>query len=182
VPRAKPLDASPAAQPAAPLVVGVLSDTHGNLHTRVAQLLEGVDHIIHAGDVGSAEVLTALRSIAPVIAVRGNCDLGSWADALPARAEVELAGVRIVVAHIAPRPQTERGGQPAVVISGHSHIASIQRRDDALYLNPGSAGPRRFGRPRTLALLEIFAPTSAPGSEAAGDGFPRVIANITVAD
>ena len=155
-----------------PLVVGVLSDTHGYLYPEVAEHLKGVDHILHAGDVGTAEVLRALRSIAPVTAVRGNVDMGGWADALPSRAEVELGGVCIVVGHISPRADgSGRAGQPVVVVSGHSHIASEQRRDGVLYLNPGSAGPRRFGRPRTLACLEIW---PAPSEAAA----PRVVAQI----
>jgi putative phosphoesterase len=171
-----PPPGSPGAQVAPSLVVGVLSDTHGHLYPRVARLLEGVVHIIHAGDVGSAEVLKALRSIAPVVAVRGNCDLGSWADALPVRAEVELAGVSIVVGHMALRPPAE-SGQPIVVVSGHSHVASVERRDEVVYVNPGSAGPRRFGRPRTIVQLEIWAP--APGG---AEGSPRVAARVLSAE
>jgi putative phosphoesterase len=136
-----------------------------------------VDHIIHAGDVGSAEVLRVLRSIAPVVAVRGNCDLGGWADALPAWAEVELAGVHIVVGHIAPRPASGSAGQALVVVSGHSHIASLEQRGPVLHINPGSAGPRRFGRPRTIAKLEIWPPVGG-----AAAGAPRVEAHILVAD
>ena len=167
----------PGVQPAAPFVVGVISDTHGHLYPRVAQLLKGVDHLIHAGDVGSAEVLRALRSIAPLLAVRGNCDLDSWAGGLPARAEVELAGVRVVVGHMAPRLESENGGQAMVVISGHSHIASLEQRGSVLHLNPGSAGPRRFGRARTIAQLEIWAPAAGePG------GSPRVMARILSAE
>ncbi len=172
-----PPPGSPGAQLAPCLVVGVISDTHGHLYPRVAQLLKGVDHIVHAGDVGSREVLTALRSIAPVVAVRGNCDLGSWADALPLRAEVELAGVSIVVGHMASRPLAESGRQPIVVVSGHSHVASLERRDEVVYVNPGSAGPRRFGRPRTIVLLEIWAPV--PGG---AEGSPRVTARILSAE
>ena len=160
----------------------MLSDTHGRLYPQVAQLLEGVDYIVHAGDVGSGEVLKALRSIAPVVAVRGNCDLENWADSLPARAEVELEGVRIVVGHIAQRaasapPKTGSGGQPLVVVSGHSHIASLEQRGNVLYLNPGSAGARRFGRPRTIARLEIWAP---PADGQAGAS--RVTAQILSAE
>ncbi len=167
----------PGAQLGAPLVVGVVSDTHGHLYPRVARLLEGVDHIIHAGDVGSAEVLRALRSIAPLVAVRGNCDLDVWADALPPRAELELAGVRIVVGHIAPRPESGGDGRVMVVVSGHSHVARLEQQGPVLYLNPGSAGPRRFGRPRTIAQLEIWAPT---GTELGGS--PRVTAHILSAE
>jgi len=168
---------SPGAQRPAPFVVGIISDTHSHLYPQAAQLLGGVDHIIHAGDVGSAEVLRALRSIAPVVAVRGNCDHGGWADALPGWAEVELAGVRIVVGHIAPRPVSGGGGQAMVVVSGHSHIASLEQRGPVLHVNPGSAGPRRFGRPRTIAKLEIWPPAAG---EAAGS--PRVAARILSAD
>jgi len=163
----------------APLIVGVISDTHGHLYPQVAKLLEGVDHIIHAGDIGSPEVLRALRLIAPVAAVRGNMDTGGWADALPSRAQVELGGVCIVVGHIAPRADgAGRDGQPLVVVSGHSHVASVQQRGDVLHLNPGSAGPRRFGRARTVARLEIWPPRAG---EAAGAP-PRVSTRIITID
>ena len=160
------------------LLVGVISDTHGHLYPEVAKRLEGVDHIIHAGDIGGYEVLRALRAIAPVTAVRGNADVGGWSDALPSRAEVELGGVCIVVGHVAPRPDgAGRPGQPVVVVSGHSHVAAKDERDGVIYLNPGAAGPRRFGRPRSMALLEI-----RPPREEAGPGevwsVPRVTAEI----
>ena len=148
-------------------VVGVLSDTHGHLYPRIKELLAGVDHIVHAGDVGSAQVLAELRALAPVTAVRGNCDAGVWAQGLPARAELELEGVRILVGHVAGRLKEETAGRGrdagssapdggyGVVISGHSHLAAIEERGGVLYLNPGSAGPRRYGRSRTMARLEI---------------------------
>jgi putative phosphoesterase len=142
----------------------------------VRQLLKGVGHIIHAGDIDSPEVLKGLRSIAPVTAVRGNVDVGRWADALPSHAEVEVGGVRIVVEHIATRTVTAIGG-PQVVVSGHSHVAAVEQRGDVLYLNPGSAGPRRFGRPRTIALLEIWPPL--PGRT---ESLPRVRAQIVSAE
>ena len=124
---------------------------------------KGVDHIIHAGDVGSTEVLTALRAIAPVTAVRGNCDLGGWADALPLRAEVELGGVRIVVGHMASRPAGRRRsrGQPMVVVSGHSHIASLERRDEV------ALSQSRFGRSPAFRTAANDRP---PGDLAAGEG------------
>jgi putative phosphoesterase len=175
------------------MVVGVLSDTHGDLRPQIKQLLGGVDHIIHAGDVGSPKVLEELRAMAPVTAVRGNCDTDAWAQSLPARAEVELGGIRILVGHIAARPRDEaaatarddrasdRAGYSAVVISGHSHMASIEERGDALYLNPGSAGPRRFGRPRTMALLEI-GPTRDKGSRPGPGTGCEVTATILTAE
>lgn len=173
--------------PAPPLLtVGVLSDTHGHLYPRVKQLLEGVDHIIHAGDVCSPEVLAELRAIAPVTAVRGNCDSEAWAAALPHRAEIDLAGVRFSVTHICGRPAAPgaspaSGASPApvaapapeVVVTGHTHQALLEQRGRVLHLNPGSAGPRRFGRPRTLARVEIF---TGP------DGSPRVRAEVVPAE
>jgi putative phosphoesterase len=158
---------------ARPVTVGVLSDTHGHLYPSVKQLLAGVDHIIHAGDVGSSQVLAELRSIAPVTAVRGNCDHEPWAQALPVRAEVKLGGVRILVGHIAGQlretlaqslpgeARHDAGCTPgrsagyAVVVTGHSHLAAIEERGGALHVNPGSAGPRQFGRSQTVARLTI---------------------------
>ncbi len=139
------------------MLVGVLSDTHGHLYPRVLQLLQGVDHIIHAGDVGSPTVLAGLRAVAPVTAVRGNCDLESWAATLPVEAEVELAGVRIAVRHILGglRNATHLGCR--VVVTGHTHRMESLESNGVLYLNPGSAGPERFGHARTMALLRITA-------------------------
>ena len=169
---AEPAPARPARP--APLVVGVLSDTHGHLYPDVLKELDGVDHIIHAGDLGTYDVLAALRRIAPVTAVRGNVDMGGWADALPSRVEVELGGVCVVVAHVAPRADgAGRAGQPVVVVAGHSHIAVEEWREGILHLNPGSAGPPRFGRPRTMARLEIWPPREAGGA-------PRVTAEIVI--
>lgn len=160
-------DAAPGGRLSGLITVGVLSDTHGELHRRVAQALAGVDHIIHAGDVGAAQVLVELRRLAPVTAVRGNCDLDAWAEALPLRAELEVGGVRILAGHVAAglrdRLETAAGDGGdgfAVVISGHTHLAAVERRDGTLHLNPGSAGPRRFGRPRTIARLTIRPPVA----------------------
>jgi hypothetical protein len=166
----------PATEAQEGLVVGVISDTHGFLYPEVKELLAGVDHIIHAGDVCTASLLSELRGIAPLTAVRGNCDAGAWGDALPVRAEMELGGVRIMVGHIGGKLREEaasrgsgRGGVD-VVIFGHSHQSLVERKEGVLYLNPGSAGPRRHGRPRTMAFLRI-APASA-----------GVSANIVVAE
>jgi uncharacterized protein len=181
-PSEAPVSRSTTAPASGSIAVGVLSDTHGHLYGRVAQLLEGADQIVHAGDLGSQEVLRSLRSIAPVVAVRGNCDLDPWAAALPLRAELELGGVRIVVGHMVSmaergRLQLESGKRPVVVVSGHSHIASLEQHDAFVQLNPGSAGPRRFGRPRTIARLEIWPPPAGePG------GLPRVTAQLLSAE
>jgi putative phosphoesterase len=167
------------------IVIGVLSDTHGQLYPEVLRSLQGVDHIIHAGDVGSPQVLTTLRAVAPVTAVRGNCDLEAWAEALPQRAEVSLGGARILVAHIARRVswhtdasgRLQAGREVAAVVFGHSHCASVEERDQVLYLNPGSAGPRRFGRPRTVARLEILPPGTCESGAGPQDR-PRISATI----
>lgn len=137
------------------VVVGVISDTHGRLYPRVVESLQGVAHIIHAGDVGSPRVLEGLRAIAPVTAVRGNCDLEAWAAVLPAEARMELAGVRILVRHIAGRGGGTTAAGARVMVSGHTHSMRSEERDGVLYLDPGSAGPERFGHARSLALLAI---------------------------
>ncbi len=171
--------------------MGVLSDTHGHLYPRVTALLQGVTQIIHAGDIGSPQVLTALRAVAPVTAVRGNCDVEAWASSLPLEAEVELAGVRILVGHISGRLRDtflreqhkadERvagaPGRPGfrVVVSGHTHRAHSEERDGVLHLNPGSAGPERFGLQRTLALLHITPLPAAAGAPPARAALPAQV-------
>jgi len=137
-------------------VVGVIADTHGLLRPEAVAALAGVDVIVHAGDIGGAAILEALRAIAPVIAVRGNNDRDAWAAALPDVARTEVGGVRLCVVH----DLKELRGDPAsegvdVVISGHSHRPSVARRARLLLLNPGSAGPRRFTLPVAVARLYI---------------------------
>jgi putative phosphoesterase len=141
----------------------VVSDTHGRLHPRLLELFRGVDHIVHAGDVGSEVVLDGLRSLAPLTAVRGNVDSGPHAWDLPLEAEVELCGARILVRHI--KEELLAQGRAAlqgyqVVVVGHSHKPLVELSDGVLFLNPGSAGPRRFRLPRAAAILEI-----SPGGE-----------------
>lgn len=136
--------------------IGVVSDTHGLMRPEVLKIFRGVDLILHAGDIGAPEVLQELRSVAPVVAVRGNNDTGRWADDIP---ETELAcvgGVRIYLLHdlkgMALSPSV--AGFHAVV-SGHSHRPSVQKREGVLFLNPGSAGPRRFTLPISVARLNV---------------------------
>lgn len=136
--------------------VGVISDTHGLLRPEAEAALRGVEHIVHAGDVGSAEIVPQLARMAPVTAIRGNIDGASWASVLPETATVTLAGRRIHVLH----DRAELAFDPAadgvaVVISGHSHRPMIERVGGVLYLNPGSAGRRRFSLPVTVAMLEL---------------------------
>ncbi len=136
--------------------LGIISDTHGLLRPEAARALSGVDLIMHAGDVGKPAVLTQLKAIAPVFAVRGNVDTGAWAAELPATAIVDTGGARLYVLHnlreLDLRP--EAAGFDAV-ISGHTHQAEQWEREGVLYLNPGSAGPRRFNLPVTLALVDV---------------------------
>jgi uncharacterized protein len=136
--------------------IGVISDTHGLLRPEAVDRLAGVDHIIHAGDIGSPDVMTGLRGIAPVTAIRGNIDNGAWAADYPEEIRVALAGKSIYVLH----NLNELSADPAaegfdIVIAGHSHKPRIETRDGILYLNPGSAGPRRFTLPIALATLDL---------------------------
>ena len=137
--------------------IGIISDTHGLLRPEVVPVFKGIDLILHAGDIGNAEVLDQLRTVAPiVIAVRGNNDKGDWANEIPESEVTHVGGVSIYMLHdlneldLRPPP-----GSVQVVISGHSHRPSIVRRDGILFVNPGSAGPRRFKLPISVARLTI---------------------------
>ncbi len=124
------------------------------MRPQACAVLAGADMILHAGDIGRPAVLEELGKIAPVIAVRGNNDRAAWAEAVPWHATVELAGIRIFMLHILAELNFDPAvSDLAVVVSGHSHRPQAQRRGGVLYLNPGSAGPRRFKLPVTVALL-----------------------------
>lgn len=136
--------------------IGVVSDTHGLLRPEVAEAFCGVAHIIHAGDIGRAEVIAGLEVIAPVTAIRGNVDIGDWAANYPAEASVTLASRNFYILHNRKDLQIDPAARGIdVVISGHSHKPGSEIVDGVLYLNPGSAGPRRFKLPVTVAILEI---------------------------
>jgi putative phosphoesterase len=136
--------------------VGLISDTHGLLRPEAKQALTGVQHIIHAGDIGSPQVLEELGTLAPVIAVRGNNDREPWARSVPEVEAVELNGVLIYTLHdINDLDLDPRAAGFSVVIAGHSHRPAITTRDDVLFINPGSAGPRRFNLPVSIGFLEI---------------------------
>jgi putative phosphoesterase len=138
--------------------VGVISDTHGLVRPEALRALRACDRIVHAGDVGKPEVLTALRSIAPVAAVRGNNDRGGWARALPQTEVIEVGSALLYLIHdVADLDLDPAAAGFAAVISGHSHRPSAEVREGVLYLNPGSAGPRRFRLPVALALLSVRA-------------------------
>lgn len=136
--------------------VGVVSDTHGLLREEAVEALQGVDVILHAGDVGDPLILQQLVSLAPVFVVRGNVDRAPWADALPSTEVIEVAGVTFFMLHeleLLDLNPAEAGID--VVVYGHSHRPEAEEKDGVLYLNPGSAGPRRFDLPVTLARLSI---------------------------
>lgn len=136
--------------------IGLISDTHGLLRPQAVDALRGCDHIIHAGDIGGPEILAALAAIAPLTAVRGNNDLGQWAAALPEVAGLELAGVAIAVIHdLSQWNASGMTAAPQVVVSGHSHKPIVRTQAGVVYINPGSAGPRRFTLPIALARLDI---------------------------
>ncbi len=137
--------------------IGVISDTHGLLRPEALSALAGVDHILHAGDVGDADILDALRAIAPVTAIRGNVDDWGPCSELPKTDVVELAGRLFYLVHSADwlDIKPEAAGI-AMVVSGHSHQAGLETRGGVLYLNPGSAGPRRFKLPVTVAMVEVM--------------------------
>src|SRR5215468_5391102 len=137
-------------------IVGVISDTHGLWRPEVVEVLRGSEHILHAGDVGTPEILDKLREIAPVTAVRGNVDRGAWAVVLPHSEVFEMEGVSIYMLHILDeldlKPEAAGFG---VVVYGHSHKPATEMRGGVLYFNPGSAGPRRFKLPVTVGKLIV---------------------------
>ncbi len=138
------------------MIIGVISDTHGLLRPEAVELLRGSEHIIHAGDIGSPEIIPELRKIAPVTAIRGNVDIQPWTREFTETEVVELGGLHIYVIHDANaldlNPKTAGF---AAVISGHSHKPKQEVKDGVLYFNPGSAGPRRFKLPISVGRLEI---------------------------
>ena len=136
--------------------VGVLSDTHGLLRPEALAALRGSDHILHAGDVGDPHILDALRALAPVTAIRGNIDTSGVCAALPATEAIELNGQLLYMLHaLADLDLKAEAAGIRVVVYGHSHKPSIEHKSGVLYLNPGSAGPRRFSLPITVAILHL---------------------------
>jgi uncharacterized protein len=138
------------------MIIGVISDTHGLLRPEAVALLRGSEHIIHAGDIGSPEIVPALEEIAPVTAIRGNVDTQPWAQRFAETEVVELAGTHIYVIHdVNALDLNPRAAGFAAVISGHSHRPKLETQSGVLYFNPGSAGPRRFNLPISLGHLRI---------------------------
>ena len=138
-----------------PKTIGVISDTHGLLRVEAFAMLRGCDAIVHAGDIGKPEVLEQLAQLAPLTAIRGNVD--TWAVDLPGTAVLTLDGRRFYVLHnLADLDLDPRSAGFDGVISGHSHVPKSEMRDGVLYLNPGSAGPRRFKLPVSLARIRVY--------------------------
>ncbi len=139
-----------------PKTIGVISDTHGLLRPEAVRALQGSDLIIHAGDVGDPQILTTLKTLAPIFAVRGNVDTQEWARALPETEVIETASVTIYVLHdVQALNLNPAAAGFQIVISGHSHKPGHMLREGVLFLNPGSAGPRRFDLPVTIARLDV---------------------------
>lgn len=138
------------------IIVGVISDTHGIVRPEAIEALRDSELIVHAGDVGDPEVLDRLRAIAPTIAVRGNNDKGAWAQSLPLRKVVDVGKLRLYVLHeLSELDLNPKEAEFAAVIFGHSHRPNADMREGVLFLNPGSAGPRRFALPVSIAKLRV---------------------------
>lgn len=144
--------------------IGVISDTHGLLRPEALAALSGVDHILHAGDVGEDGILDRLGEVAPLTAIRGNVDRAGRCAALPATEMVELGGVTFYMLHDLHQLDLDPAAAGiGIVVSGHSHQPFVERRNEILYLNPGSAGPRRFSLPVSVGFVRLGA--GAPDAE-----------------
>lgn len=136
--------------------IGLISDTHGLLRPQALAALQGCDHLIHAGDIGTAEILEQLQAIAPLSAVRGNNDKGAWAEDLPERLLLKFGRTALYVLHdLADLDIDPLAHGIAAVIAGHSHKPCLEERHGVLYINPGSAGPRRFNLPIGLGFVHL---------------------------
>ena len=136
--------------------IGIISDTHGLLRPEAIKQLAGADHIIHAGDIGAPEVIEGLRRIAPITAIRGNIDVGEWAKDYPDSELVVLGGRSLYVLHNLKEIKLDPAASGFdVIISGHSHRPKIETKNGVLYVNPGSAGPRRFKLPIAVAIIAL---------------------------
>jgi putative phosphoesterase len=141
-----------------PRRVGLISDTHGLLRPEVLAFLRGAEHIIHAGDIGKPEILDELRALAPLTAVRGNNDRERWAARIPDTAVLKIGSVAIYVLHNVAEMDID-AKKFRVIVSGHSHKPMVKEVDGVLYVNPGSAGPRRFTLPIAVGELRITGAT-----------------------
>ena len=136
-------------------LIGLISDTHGLVRPEALAALRGTELIIHAGDIGKPEVIEALKTIAPVIAIRGNNDRGAWAKKIPDVVDLRINGIRLQIIHNVNDFRLDGARTLKAVVSGHSHKPGVVTKDGVLFINPGSAGPRRFKLPISVAQLEI---------------------------
>jgi len=143
-------------------MIGVISDTHGLLRPEAVEALRGVEMILHGGDIGKPEILSELEKIAPVFAVRGNNDRDDWASEIPETQTIDINGASLFMIHDI-KTMDGNADDHDLIIFGHSHKPLVENRDGVLFLNPGSAGPRRFRLPVTVARLSIS--NSAPKAE-----------------
>ena len=140
----------------APLIIGVISDTHGLLRPNALAALRGSDYVIHAGDIGDPDILQKLAQIAPVTAIRGNVDREAWARKIPSTNVLEVGGISVYVLHnLQELDLNPDAAGFAVVAYGHSHVPKQESKNGVLYFNPGSAGPRRFRLPVTIGRLRV---------------------------
>jgi uncharacterized protein len=143
--------------------IGVISDTHGLLRPEALDKLRGSDHIIHAGDIGAADILETLSALAPVTAIRGNIDTEGWAQRLSTTNVAEFGSTSIYILHdVKTLDLNPQAAGFAAVVSGHSHVPKIEWRDGVLYFNPGSAGPRRFKLPISIGRIRLAKGTLIP--------------------
>ena len=163
------------------MILGLISDTHGILRPEAVAALQGADRILHAGDIGDPKILDNLAEIAPVIAVRGNIDTQPWSRTLPETELVEVQGVTIYILHDRSKLDLKpEAAGIAAVISGHSHQPKIEEINGVLYINPGSAGPRRFSLPISVGKLQIQKiGCSRPAARTSRLSYPPAIAPIT---
>ena len=155
-------------------MIGLISDTHGLLRQEALAAFAGCDLIIHAGDIGKPGIVEQLRAVAPVVAVRGNIDKGAWASRFPETAVVEVRSVLIYVLHDIARLDLDPAAAGfGIVVSGHSHNPGHTERSGVAFINPGSAGPRRFQLPVTVARLDLRLPARRVEFIDLQDGKPR---------
>jgi putative phosphoesterase len=145
------------------VIIGVISDTHGLLRPQALACLQGCDYILHAGDIGSPDIVPALQEIAPVYAIRGNVDIEPWARKIPTTLEVSLNGFRFFLIHNRAELKSKMlSPETDAVIHGHSHQPRIETRAGVLFFNPGSAGPRRFKLPISIGRIVVSRTTLSP--------------------
>jgi putative phosphoesterase len=142
--------------------IGVISDTHGYLHPGALDVFRDVDVNLHAGDIGSRDILRTLAKVAPIVAVRGNMDSGPWADALSDRESIQAGRGFIHLVHDLSKLRPEAAGDDCLAVaSGHTHRPAVEARNGVLYVNPGSAGAPRYGERPCVALIRVAGPRAA---------------------